>query len=77
MLQSDTRRKDSARGCVVYAPRFRGIIFKRLIIRHSEIMLLHDNYIGAYVHTYARSGRASRALNVVSRPTHLDEYFPL
>lgn len=28
---------------------FRGIIFKRLIIRHSEIMLLHDNYIGTAV----------------------------
>jgi len=50
-VRADNRRKDSARGCVVCVPRFRGIIFKRLIIRHSEITLLHDNYIGAAVRT--------------------------
>lgn len=63
------------REVVLYAFRgFRGIIFKLLIIRHSEIMLLHDNYIGAAV--YVRTIGRERALNVVSRPTHLDGYFP-
>jgi hypothetical protein len=40
---------------------FRGIIFKRLIIRHSEIMLLHDNYIGAAVRTAGRERASERA----------------
>ena len=73
-VHADNRRKDSARGCVVCAPRFRGIIFKRLIIRHSEITLLHDNYIDSvgYVRTYGPA--ASERENVVSRPTHLDGY---
>jgi len=54
-VHADNRRKDSARGCVVCAPRFRGIIFKRLIIRHGEITLLHDNYIATQSGMYVQS----------------------
>lgn len=71
-VHADNRRKDSARGCVVCAPRFRGIIFKRLIIRHSEITLLHDNYIGAVGYVRTIWPRANARMSFHARLTLMD-----
>jgi len=50
---------------------FRGIIFKLLIIRHSEITLLHDNYIGAAVYVLLQA-TSERWMSFHARLTLMD-----